>query len=656
MSVEAVVPELGQLRERLLQLTPHQQRCSLSLLGLAIGDVVGLPFELAAHRANRAKADSAAANGDDALFDLVLRLVVERLGSKGPLNVHSRTFSDDTTVADAKMAAVAQWDQLLRRQGFDEGDPDDLLWKCLLSQLLAWSEGPSHKGALFQGYGGFTKGLLRPRDLQPRCLNIGEDLPGCDTWPESSFVTHAESYCAGESWSPKSYGNGALMSYAPQAVASALLADFRPATARLERTHQHEEAVLAARLLGEVLDAILGGALESCADLRGEVLKAECWKDLLQSHLARHPAYPLGAFDAFLRQGDCNEGAVSDFMQRLVAPDPLDASSLAPQAGAAYLRPNGRGLQMGRLLRSAANWDDDFRSREARLALPEGGDVRFSQRGLNTVLIAIWCCCEARTCRDWLARVVYVGGDSDTVGAVCGQLAGPLLDPSDVCCEFGRFVATEGCSRPRLCAKASRTAALRYFQRALLFSCRSWPELSRLPRLTDVVGVAECDAVHVLWVDRALSGARFDPRLYHGRHKDAAYRRRAKADALGRGVRLIRAASVDEAQAALRDGRSGAALDVVVAELGLDRADAGLEVMASVESLWGDDEARPYFLLLTPRWDRKIVECVKRTSRCRYLRHDDADAISQAILAAPCQAAVLPGAHHRELTSTASPL
>ena len=74
--------------------------------------------------------------------------------------------------------------------------------------------------------------------------------------------------------------------------------------------------------------------------------------------------------------------------------------------------------------------------------------------------MAIWCAAGAKTCVGWLQRMLYVGGDTDTIGAVAGspsvdlcshhkdllcacrscraagQIACPLLEPDDVMRSF----------------------------------------------------------------------------------------------------------------------------------------------------------------------------------------------------------------------------
>merc|ERR1712190_259728 len=57
--------------------------------------------------------------------------------------------------------------------------------------------------------------------------------------------------------------------------------------------------------------------------------------------------------------------------------------------------------------------------------------VLFSQRGLNTVIIAFWCASRSSCLLEVIERLIYIGGDADTIGAVAGQLAGPVLAPTD---------------------------------------------------------------------------------------------------------------------------------------------------------------------------------------------------------------------------------
>jgi len=63
----------------------------LCLLGLCLGDVIGLPFELSSHRKNRDLADKAAEDCEAKLRYLLLDLITERLGRAGPTNAYART-------------------------------------------------------------------------------------------------------------------------------------------------------------------------------------------------------------------------------------------------------------------------------------------------------------------------------------------------------------------------------------------------------------------------------------------------------------------------------------------------------------------------------------------------------------------------------------
>ena len=171
--------EMTTLRDDLESMTPGRQRCVLSLLGLAVGDAVGLPFELWTHRRARQDADEIARQGDAAgLREFLLGLIIERLGRRGVSNPFARTYSDDTVCADLRMAAVAQWtaSRPLFRDSVADGD---LMWRCLLSQMLGWAYGTG--GKLFQGYGAFTKALLKPRVDAPPFRRIEGSAFGRET-------------------------------------------------------------------------------------------------------------------------------------------------------------------------------------------------------------------------------------------------------------------------------------------------------------------------------------------------------------------------------------------------------------------------------------------------------------------------------------------
>lgn len=650
-------PDLAVLEDELSALSGPAKRAALSMLGLSVGDCTGLPFELGAHKHNRQRVDKAnEAGGTWDLQRLVLELVVERLGHHGPNNTYARPFSDDTVCADLKAAALAEWAQLRRRSGFSEQDTGDLLWKCYLAQLLAWSDASG--GALFQGYGGFTKQLLRP-DKGPRApspfLNIGEDVPGCSTWPEDWFLVHAEEHCAGsKDWGVASYGNGAVMCFVPQ-VAAAHVGEAgggasnsgldSRALGRLGDTHRHPEARVGAALLHDILSAVIQGSVTSCDELPTAIRSCSQWKALLEGPLAEHAVYPLRPFDAFLARGDCTEDDALAFITRLTN---LESPPLQ-QTAMPVVADGTNGAMMGKLLRTAANWDDEYggtNGMESRkLCLPDGEPIRFSQRGLNSVLIALWCCCRAKTTWAWISRLLYVGGDADTVGAVCGQIASPLLPQDDVCRAFRRFVAVADCMQRRPCADAAQAAARRYFRRTLLFCAGHWERLARYPRLVDpsypeLAGAgARTDAPpRVLWVDRAFAGGQ--------RGRAEAARLHAAEEAERRGlVRLRRASTRQEALDALQLAMVGTeGFDAVVSELHLGRdSEAGLELLQIVDSLWDGARARrPLFCLLTPYHDGQVSAVVRSRPRTSSVRHDRPEQIIRAVTEGQCIAAVIP--------------
>lgn len=642
---------MEELEAMLFSLSQSQQCATLSLLGLAVGDAIGLPFELRLHRHNRKRADEVAEHGSQALQELVLELVVERLGRSGPGNMFARTFSDDTAISDCKMAAIAECTELRRSTDFNRQDPGDLLWKCCLAQLLAWSGGTAH-GQLFQGYGGFTKGLLRPngRERGPApSMDIGEDLPGCKTWPEEWFLKHAETHCAGSiPGTVPSYGNGAVMSMAPQVVASlgvneAAAEPFKSALPRLSGTHRHPDAVVAASLLDEVLRSAMQDAMACCEDVPRIVRESRQWRSLLEGPLSNHSAYPIRAFNAFLEKGDCMEGDTLSFIMNLTQLEspPIDRPFLGL----------GLGAELGRLLRTAANWDDAYSgtdgAEERHICLPDGEPVRFSQRALNSVLIALWCCSGAKTTWEWIQRVIYVGGDADTIGAICGQIACPLLPMADVTAAFGRYVAVADCPRRRLCADVAGAAACRYFKRALLFCSGHWHELAyssfrlvdpHYPGLSNTHSYQHPMAARVLWVDVAFS---------HGHHGRAGIaRRHACTDAEKRGTLLVqRCCNIREAIEALQLARNGGEpFDAVISELHLEREPrAGLELMQVVDSLWeGAKFWRPLFCLLTPHHDGEVNAFVRSRPRSHHVRHDRPDQIIKTVTEGQCAAAALP--------------
>lgn len=135
---------------------------------------------------------------------------------------------------------------------------------------------------------------------------------------------------------------------------------------------------------------------------------------------------------------------------------------------------------LGALLQAAANWDDNHgynwceRKGEKLSRAPpnEAEPVLFSQRGLNTVLIALWCATGVRTPWELVDRVIYVGGDSDTVGAVAGQIACAMLPEAAVVEAFDTVVGLRSTSitaENETAVTMARAAADRYRDRVKLF-------------------------------------------------------------------------------------------------------------------------------------------------------------------------------------------
>lgn len=101
-------------------------------------------------------------------------------------------------------------------------------------------------------------------------------------------------------------------------------------------------------------------------------------------------------------------------------------------------------------------------------------------------------------------RRFYVGGDSDTVGAVAGQIACPLLDTGDVIENYKKFVAVDD-SFLSILHRTCSAAARRYLHRAILFASGNWVEMLNVPRLVDPYyeGITEQFGVRLLGVQRA---------------------------------------------------------------------------------------------------------------------------------------------------------
>ncbi|CAJ1450774.1 unnamed protein product [Effrenium voratum] len=146
--------------------------------------------------------------------------------------------------------------------------------------------------------------------------------------------------------------------------------------------------------------------------------------------LAACTTFPLAALVVLHRRFDTCEAAPGVFccaryrLLHVVLPAAsLPSTSPWRLRAAVSYRPFGCFGQLLRALGIASNFDDAERGPNVRLTVEGQPEVlvRFSQRGLNTVIIGIWCACSARKCVDWLRRVLYVGGDADTVGAVAGD-------------------------------------------------------------------------------------------------------------------------------------------------------------------------------------------------------------------------------------------
>ena len=148
------------------------------------------------------------------------------------------------------------------------------------------------------------------------------------------------------------------------------------------------------------------------------------------------------------------------------------------------------------MLQAAANWDDDHghnwcqrNGKKLSRAPPHNAEpVLFSQRGLNTVLIALWCATGVQTPWEMVDRVIYVGGDSDTVGAVAGQIACAMLPESAVMEAFDTAVgllSTSITAENRTVVTMARAAAARYRHRVKLFVKGELETLHATPSMID---------------------------------------------------------------------------------------------------------------------------------------------------------------------------
>lgn len=236
----------------------------------------------------------------------------------------------------------------------------------------------------------------------------------------------------------------------------------------LSRSHQEPTAALGSRLLGELLEGVYSGAVGSTLGLRSYVAGLSA---AVEVSVLEHECVPVAAFGEWLEEGDCSVATADAFLRTLT------------QTEGPFKLQGPYGV-FGELLHVAADWNDDGNKFLNRASPHSSEPVLFSQRGLNSVIIAIWSASGAQSPWEMVSRVVHVGGDTDTVGAVAGQVACPLLDPEAVVEAFIDFVAL-GHEPPTQSLQIANAAARRYFRRALLFAAGDLKRLSEYPSLLD---------------------------------------------------------------------------------------------------------------------------------------------------------------------------
>jgi len=488
-------PTWSDLQRSLSCLSEPQRRAAQALLGVAIGDAAGLPFEFA--DANCKQMDdlryqyysstSLGSCEQTRAESLVRELIQSRLWTRKAYgSPFSRTFSDDTMCTDLKMQAAACTDLKMQAAASADDTPglsasrlelDAILFRSMLQQYLSWCY--VAKGRLFQGTGGFTRDFLQPTShnhLGKLGIELCDELVFCPT-PE--YVDFAQVFFAGgypKGW--PSWGNGAVMSLAPQTILAA--SGKLPASAAtvLGSTHQEPTAKIAAQLLDEMLTKLISGEVTSGSELRAACLHSPIWRDLRAlKETGRGYLHPLLAFEEFLQNGDCSSGVVLSYLLNLTGRD------------GHWTGKHCYG-NFGELLRVASNCND----------LTVQGSiepVKFSQRALNSVIIGLWCAASASsTIWEVVERCIYVGGDTDTVGAVAGQLAGPMMPAADIVQHFQRFVGLEGADLEALPGRGrvTKAAARRFFNRAVLFSGGRWAEMLSRRKLADPVYEGLTDA------------------------------------------------------------------------------------------------------------------------------------------------------------------
>jgi len=484
----------GELEKFGPALSSQQRRAAQGLLGLAVGDAAGLPFEfkpgpleqflgvLCQRTPDGSDEDGRVAAQAECI---IRRATLERAASPKSVNSpFARPFSDDTVCTDSKMQAIVLAE--LQCQDYQsQSDFDELLFRHIMKQYLTWCH--QADGHLFQGFGGFTRDLLRPCNDERRQNFLGKmriPLYEDDSFePTPQYLEFAKAYFQGKvEGSFPSYGNGAVMSLLPQVILDMSQSHIKSAYQVLQKTHLEGSAMLGANLLHELLRiAIEHEDLAGHGGYSAVCVRTSAWEQV-QSAFGQHVAYPLAAFRQFLEEGgtDCSFERANFFVMQLFGENPTLKIDREP----------GLYGYFGQLLRICSNCPPMVLGKEP---------LRFSQRGLNSVIIGVWCVEHALktscTMRSVLERCVYVGGDTDTVGAVAGQLAGPLLAWEDVCSSYRRFVGLDGsclppnsadffkeAKRPNFCFYIAGAAARRYFYRACLFASLDWRGLeARLP-------------------------------------------------------------------------------------------------------------------------------------------------------------------------------
>ena len=223
-----------------------------------------------------------------------------------------------SAVASAWWLASTHTDQVSGLGGFRA-----LLQRCVLQQYLKWAHNQKcedGRGALFQGFGAFTKDFLIP------CADVnavgkkfpdGKNMFTTSTvfgpwWPTDAFVAFAEDYFAGKFGFP-SWGNGAVMSFAPHPIAAASWwPAFTPKGGLsghaevLSGSHRSPLAKLGAVLLHEVLSAIYSGSLSETKCIPAVVGGLSGWKAVVREFQERpHECFPIDAFSEWLKTGRC---------------------------------------------------------------------------------------------------------------------------------------------------------------------------------------------------------------------------------------------------------------------------------------------------------------------------------------------------------------